>query len=69
MALPAGKTCRDCAHARECEWFLATWKPTWTRCDWSPSRFLMEPVLVGSVMEKIVEDAKAAVKRREASDA
>jgi hypothetical protein len=42
MALPAGKTCGDCAHGRRCL-MLGTTSRTATACDWAPSRFV-EPV-------------------------
>jgi hypothetical protein len=45
MALPAGKTCRDCAHFARCEMLFSANAafPSSTSCDWAPSRFV-EPV-------------------------
>jgi hypothetical protein len=45
-ALPAGKTCRDCAHFKRCEMLFSAnvaRLAASTRCDWDPSRFI-EPV-------------------------
>jgi hypothetical protein len=39
MALPAGKTCGDCAGWLRCKAFIGSLKPTNTRCDWAPSAF------------------------------
>jgi len=41
MALPQGKTCADCHHARFCASFLGdSFKPSSDQCDWYPIRFL-----------------------------
>lgn len=39
MALPAGRTCGECASWSRCKAFIGSLKPSNTRCDWSPSRF------------------------------
>lgn len=38
MALPEGKTCKDCANFARCVGLFGC-KPTNKTCDWSPSRF------------------------------
>ena len=43
MVLPEGKTCGVCAHFNRCE-MLFQCRPSSSRCDWSPSRFV-EPRL------------------------
>jgi hypothetical protein len=41
-ALPAGKTCADCAHVRQCRaLFAVEGSETW--CDFIPSRFRPVP--------------------------
>jgi hypothetical protein len=42
MALPAGKTCDDCAFLPRCTALFGC-KPTNVRCDFSPSRFHPHP--------------------------
>lgn len=38
--LPPGRTCGDCIHLRpRCSWLVGA-RPEWTRCDWSPARFV-----------------------------
>ena len=40
MALPAGKTCKDCAWYSKCLWLLgASFVSVSIKCDWHPSRF------------------------------
>jgi hypothetical protein len=39
MALPAGKTCADCAHAARCT-MLGCTSLAATTCDFAPSRFV-----------------------------
>jgi hypothetical protein len=40
MALPEGKTCKNCAWYSKCLWFLgASFVDVSTKCDWHPSRF------------------------------
>ena len=43
MALPKGRSCADCAFYRHCRAFIgeAHIHDKQTRCDWSPSRFIM----------------------------
>lgn len=38
MALPPGKSCRDCHHLRRCLWLLYI-HPNNQTCDFCPSRF------------------------------
>lgn len=53
MDLPEGKTCGDCAHLPRCQ-MLFQCKPTNTRCDWSPARFVQRttPTIVISADKK-----------------
>jgi hypothetical protein len=42
--LPPGKTCKDCAHATRCVWYLGhSFSYDSTECDWGPSRFRDDP--------------------------
>lgn len=40
MDLPAGKTCEDCGNISRCRHLFGCSDAN-TRCDWSPSRFVM----------------------------
>ena len=42
MALPAGKTCADCAHIRRYKALGFSW-PARESCDFAPSRFAEAP--------------------------
>jgi hypothetical protein len=42
--LPLGKVCNDCVHIARCQ-FLIGCSPSEKRCDWDPSRF-QEDVLI-----------------------
>lgn len=41
MALPPGKTCKNCAFFRRCTAFLGENIRDNTSCDWAPSRFVL----------------------------
>jgi hypothetical protein len=43
MALPVGKTCKDCVYfGVRCSWLVGA-KPDWTSCDFNPHRFKQKP--------------------------
>lgn len=42
-SLPAGKTCRDCAHWTRCKALIQDLTGKETDCDWTPSRFRERP--------------------------
>lgn len=37
--LPAGKTCRDCAHGPRCDALFGAMRRAFTICDFHPSRY------------------------------
>jgi hypothetical protein len=39
IALPAGKTCSDCAHWKRCKALIQSMTGKETTCDFAPSRF------------------------------
>jgi len=43
MALPAGKTCGDCAHWKRCSSLIGDLTGREIRCDFAPSRFKEAP--------------------------
>lgn len=45
MLLPEGKTCGNCRHIRRCKAMFGHTE-TDTYCDWSPSRFVVEPASI-----------------------
>lgn len=48
MALPAGKTCRDCFNYARCKMLFKCGESN-TECDWAPSRFRGRPKAVEGV--------------------
>lgn len=76
MDLPAGLTCRDCAHfGPKCSWLISSLTGDETRCDWSPSRFKPRPIGGGAPEDDFQEladrvvDAYAELGRLRASNA
>lgn len=68
MDLPPDLTCGDCAHfARKCSWFISSLTGKETRCDWSPSRFRMKPVVGGAPEEDDPPPDELVMSLREAA--
>jgi hypothetical protein len=45
--LPAGKVCNDCINISRCQ-FLVGCSPTEKRCDWEPSRFVEDVLIINN---------------------
>lgn len=63
MGLPAGKTCKDCSNFSFCVGLFGC-KPTYTKCDWSPSRFTApHNVTADEAIDMYFSGTKAARKK------